>query len=367
VIPFGDLRRQHATIANEVEAAIIDTLRSGWFVLGERGRRFEEAFAWFCGAAHAVGVASGTEAIQLALMAVGVGPGDEVVTVSNTCVPTAAAITACGAAPRLVDIEPETQTMDPARVADAIGPRTKAILPVHLYGQCADLYPILEVARQAGVPVVEDCAQAHGAFYRGRHAGTFGAAGAFSFYPSKNLGADGDAGMVITNDAGLAERLRELRNYGQRDRYHHRRHGLNSRLDEVQAAILLAKLPHLHNWLERRREIAERYLKAIADSQYVDPPMEAAHRRHAWHLFVVRVDDRPRFQDHMKASAIETLIHYRVPIHRQEAYAHLAGEAMRLPVTEAQKERIVSVPIYPELTDEEVTQIAGALCDYRDR
>jgi dTDP-4-amino-4,6-dideoxygalactose transaminase len=365
VIPFGNLKRQHAVLANEVEAAVLETLRSGWYVLGERGRRFEQAFARYCGAAHAVGVANGTEAIQLALMAVGVGPGDEVITVANTCVPTVAAITACGAVPSFVDVEPTTLTMDPARVREVIGPRTKAILPVHLYGQCADLEPILDAAGAAGVPVIEDSAQAHGALYERRHAGTFGATGAFSFYPSKNLGADGDAGMVVTDDSALAERLRELRTYGQRDRYHHQRHGINSRLDELQAAILLAKLSHLDAWLARRREIAARYLEAIADFRCIEPPVEGPRRRHAWHLFVVRVEDRTRFKAHMEAAGVETLVHYPVPVHRQEAYVNLAAQASRLPVTEAQKDRIVSIPIYPELEDEEVSRIADALRKYR--
>src|SRR5262249_8180092 len=250
-VPFGDLRRQYEAMRDEIDAAVRRVHERGWFILGEEGDAFEREFAAYLEVKHAVGVGSGTEAIHLALRAVGVGIGDEVNTAANTCVPTVSGIWAAGAVPALVDVEESSFNLDAGKLEAAITPKTKAILPVHLYGQAADLDPILEIAERHNIPVIEDAAQAHGATYKGRKLGGFGAGAAFSFYPSKNLGANGDGGAVTTNDDEIAERLRQLRNYGQHHRYYHKTKGTNSRLDEIQAAILRAKLPYLDDWNER--------------------------------------------------------------------------------------------------------------------
>jgi len=259
-----------------------------------------------------------------------------------------------------VEVDPATYTMDPGQVEGRITGRTRAILPVHLYGQCADMDPILEVARRRGLPVVEDCAQAHGAVYKGRKAGTLGDAGCFSFYPSKNLGAVGDGGLITTNDAGLAERLKQLRNYGQQRRYYHAIKGFNSRLDELQAAVLLAKLPHLDGWNDRRRAIARAYAEGMGEA-YVVTPSEASDRRHIYHLYVIRVNERDRFQARMQELGVQTVIHYPVPVHRQEAYAELQDQARYLAQTDRFASQIVSLPIFPELTDEEVNKVIEAV------
>lgn len=363
-VPFGDLRLDYAAHNPEINQAIRQVLESGWFVLGKTGEAFESAFAAYCGAPYAVGVGSGTEALHLALLACGVQPGDEVITVANTCVPTLSAISFAGAVPVLVDIDPQTQTMDPARIAERLTPRTRAIMPVHLYGQCADMDPILEIAHQHGLRVVEDCAQAHGALYHGRTAGTMGDCGAYSFYPSKNLGAYGDAGLVICKDAVLHDKLRMLRNYGQRQRYYHAIKGYNSRLDELQAAILLAKLPHLDNANRRRRQIAEAYDAAFANLDWLCRPVESPGRHHVYHLYVIRVSNRDAFQNHMTARGIATMIHYPVPIHRQEAYAECLDQAAYLQNTETQASQIVSLPIYPELGEAQIDRVIVAVKDY---
>ncbi|MSS70115.1 MAG: DegT/DnrJ/EryC1/StrS family aminotransferase [Candidatus Latescibacteria bacterium] len=360
MIPFGDLARQYRGMQSEIDGAVAQVLARGWYVLGEKVEQFETAFAQYCGAKYAVGVGSGVDALHLSLVACGVGPGDEVITVSNTCVPTLSAVSSSGASPALVDADPVTYTMDPGKIEDRITDRTRAILPVHLYGQCADMDPILEIARRRGLRVVEDCAQAHGATYRGRKAGTMGDTGCFSFYPSKNLGAVGDGGLVTTNDAGLAERLKQLRNYGQERRYYHKVKGFNSRLDELQAAVLLAKLSHLDGWNARRREIAAAYTKGLSDTDVVCP-VEASGRWHNYHLYVVRVSGRDRFQERLLASGVQTVIHYPVPIHRQEAYAETQGQARYLEQTDLMAPQIVSLPSFPELTDEEVGTVIAAV------
>ena len=358
-IPFGNLKRHYQTVQAEVDQAIADVLRQGWFILGGRVEEFEGAFSRYCGASYGVGVGSGTEALHLGLVACGVGPGDEVITVANTCVPTVSAISFAGAAPVLVDPEPDNYTMDPARIEERITRRTKAILPVHLYGQCANMAPILEVARLHNLRVIEDCAQAHGATYEGQKAGSMGDVGCFSFYPTKNLGAFGDAGMVVTNDQETAEHLRKLRNYGEQERYHHTVKGFNSRLDEMQAAILLAKLPYLDTWNDRRRAIATAYSAGL-ESTGILCPVEASDRRHVYHLYVVRVEDRDRFQARLRARGVGTSIHYPVPIHRQESYSECQAMSAFLPVTEEITPHIVSLPIYPELDDLEVSRVIEA-------
>jgi len=358
-ISFGDLARHTAAIRDELDEAASRVLASGTYLFGEELEAFEGAFARWCGAAHAVGVANGTDAITIALQAVGVKAGDEVITVANTCVPTVVGIENAGAVAVLVDAEPVTRTIDPTLVEAAIGPRTRALLPVHLYGQCADLGALADIARRHKLALVEDCAQAHGAECDGRRAGSIGDAAAFSFYPTKNLGALGDGGAVVTNDSHVAEQSRLYRNYGERGRFEHVLHGRNSRLDALQAAFLAAKLPHLDAWTERRRAIAGRYDEALAGTG-VAAPAETPGRGHVYHLYVVESEDRDAFRAALGNAGVETAVHYPRPIHLQPAYRSL-GEGRSFPVSERLAARVVSVPIYPELTDEEVEIVAAAL------
>jgi dTDP-4-amino-4,6-dideoxygalactose transaminase len=359
-IPFLDLRRQTRACEGELRATVARVLESGRYVFGEEVDAFEREFAAFCGAEFAVGVASGTDAIAIALQAVGVAPGDEVITAANTCVPTIAGIEGAGAVPVLADVDPDTFTLDPARLEEALSERTKAVVPVHLYGQCADLDRIVEIAARRGLSVVEDCAQAHGAEYAGRRAGSFGDAAAFSFYPTKNLGAIGDGGAVVTSDPGVAQQARLLRNYGERKRFEHVLRGRNSRLDALQAAILRAKLPFLEPWNERRREIAARYTDALARSDVL-APVEGTGRQHVYHLYVVRAPDRERFRSELAQRGIETAVHYPIPVHRQPAYPDLEPGGRSLAVSERLATSIVSLPLYPELSDHEVEEVAESL------
>ncbi|MBA3366624.1 MAG: DegT/DnrJ/EryC1/StrS family aminotransferase [Actinobacteria bacterium] len=356
-VRFLALDRQTARLRDELDTAVARVLESGRFVLGEELEGFEAEFAKFCGTRFAVGVASGTDALTIALQAVGVEPGDEVVTVANTCVPTIVGIEQAGARPVLVDVDPSTYTLDPDRLEEALSARTKAVVPVHLYGQCADMDGILRLAGEAGVQVVEDCAQAHGSAYRGRLAGALGRAAAFSFYPTKNLGAAGDAGAVTTDDPGVAEQARLLRNYGERERFHHVRRGRNSRLDPLQAAVLRTKLPHVERWNERRREVAAVYTAALAGTA-VRPPTEATERVHSYHLYVVRAPERERFRTALLERGVDTDVHYPLPVHRQPAYGDLAPAGRSLTVSEELSGSIVSLPLHAELTDEEVAHVA---------
>jgi dTDP-4-amino-4,6-dideoxygalactose transaminase len=365
-IPFGDLRRQTAALRPEIDAALRRVLDRGWFILGEEGEAFEKEFATRVGAPHAVGVASGTEAIALALMALGIGPGDEVITVSATAVPTAAAIRQAGASPVFVDID-EAMTLDPARIEAALGPRTRAILPVHLYGQPADMARILDVAARHELAVVEDASQAHGAAFEGKPAGTLGAVGCFSFYPSKNLGALGDAGILVTHDDRLAGRVRSLRNYGQTRRDVAERTGINSRLDEVQAAILRVKLPRLLPWTERREALAAGYGGRLRDREAAGSlalPWPRKGCRHAYHLYAVRVERRDALRAFLDARGIDTLVHYPTPVHRQPAYADARVGPGGLARTEAWAETTLSLPLYPEMTDVEAARVAEGVGDF---
>jgi dTDP-4-amino-4,6-dideoxygalactose transaminase len=359
-VPFVDLRREAAAIADDLEegfAAVLDRAR---FVGGPALERFEEAFADYCGADHAVGVNSGTDAIALALRAHGVGRGDEVVTAANTCVATITAIVATGATPVLADVDPETWTLDPASTQAAVTPRTKALVPVHLYGQCADLEPIRSLADGRGLVVVEDASQAHGASYLDRRPGSVSTA-TYSFYPTKNLGALGDAGAVVTNDAAFADELRRLRSHGERAEARGIAvvPGVNSRLDEIQAELLARKLAYLDAWNECRSSIAAYYRRELADGP-VTLPVEAEGRVHVWHLFVVLAEDRDAFRAALRRRGVETLVHYPEPIHRQPAYTSLAG-GLPLDVSERLCERVVSLPLYPELTDAEAEQVVAAV------
>jgi dTDP-4-amino-4,6-dideoxygalactose transaminase len=360
-VPFIDLGRQAAAHREELEDAFASVVAGGRFVGGPSLERFESEFASYCGAAHAVGVNSGTDAIEFALRVLGIGSGDEVITAANTCVATITAIVGAGATPVLADVDEETWTLDPASVEAAITERTRALVPVHLYGQCADLDPLLELARAHGLKLVEDAAQAHGAEYRGRRAGSVGDLAAFSFYPTKNLGALGDAGAIVTSDGELAERLRVLRSHGElaEARGIAVVPGLNSRLDDVQAEVLRRRLAWLDEGNERRRQLAALYREQLAGSA-VGLPVEGEGRLHAWHLFVVLADDREAFRAALADRGIGTLVHYPEPIHHQPAYRGLGG-GISLGVSERLCARVVSLPLYPELTDAEAEQVVAAV------
>jgi len=360
-IPFMSLVPRED--AADVRSAIDRVIARGWFVLGPEVGAFEEEFAAASGAARAVGVGTGTDAIALILRALGIGAGDEVITSPLSAAYSALAIMMAGARPVFADVDPLRATIDPERIADLVGPRTRAILPVHLYGQPADMAAIARVAARHNLAIVEDCCQSHLATSGGRPVGTIGIAGAFSFYPTKNLGALGDGGAIVTNDAALADRVKRLRNGGQTDRYHHLEPGINSRLDDIQAAILRARLPRLRGWTDRRRAIAARYRSRLAGA-----PVELLPERdpgHVYHLFVVRTAARDALQAHLAASGIETLIHYPVPIPRQPA---LAGQnPAECPVAGRLCGEILSLPLHPALRDDEVDEIAAAVHAFQPR
>ena len=354
-IPFLSLRP--GDDARDVRAGIDRVIERGWFVLGPEVDAFEQEFAAASGASHAIGVGNGTDAIALILRALNIGAGDEVITTPLSAAYTALAIMMAGARPVFVDIDPARLTIDPERIAAAIGPKTKAILPVHLYGQPADMAAIETMATMHGLAIVEDCCQAHLATAAGRPVGTIGIAGAFSFYPTKNLGALGDGGAIVTNDRALADRLKRLRNGGQTDRYHHQEPGINSRLDDLQAAVLRARLPRLRGWTDRRRALAARYRDRLAGSGVDVPPQFDAG--HVYHLFVVRHRARTHLQAHLAARGIETLIHYPVPIPRQPAVAAL--DPAECPLAARVCDEILSLPFHPALRDDEVDEVAAAV------
>lgn len=340
-----------------VRAAIDRVVRSGWFVLGPEVAAFESEFAAASGAAHAVGVGNGTDAIALILRALGIGPGDEVITTPLSAAYTALAIVMVGARPVFADIDPVRLTIDPRAVAAAVTPKTRAILPVHLYGQAADVDALAAVAARHNLSIVEDCCQAHLATAAGRPVGTIGVAGAFSFYPTKNLGALGDGGAVVTNDAALADRVRLLRNGGQRDRYRHELPGVNSRLDEMQAAILRARLPYLSAWTARRRELAATYRRLLQGAPIDVPPLVDAG--HVYHLFVARSRTRDALRQHLDERGIETLVHYPVPIPHQAAMAD--WRAAECPEAGRACREVVSLPLYPNLSDGDAAAVATAV------
>jgi dTDP-4-amino-4,6-dideoxygalactose transaminase len=343
--------------AADIRRAIDRVIERGWFVLGPEVDAFEREFAEAAGAAYAVGVGTGTDAIALALRAIGIVPGDEVITTPLSAAYTALAIMMVGARPVFVDIDPVRLTIDPNRIAAAIGPRTRAIVPVHLYGQPAAMPAIAGIAARHGLAVVEDCCQAHLATADGRAVGTIGIAGAFSFYPTKNLGALGDGGAIVTNDRALADTLKRLRNGGQSDRYHHAEAGINSRLDEMQAAILRARLPRLRAWTERRRVLAGRYRTGLAGSNVEVPP--ALDPGHVYHLFVVRSASRRELQSRLAARNIETLIHYPVPIPRQPALAPM--NPADCPLAARACDEVLSLPLHPALRDEDIDRVAAVV------
>jgi dTDP-4-amino-4,6-dideoxygalactose transaminase len=355
-VPFGAL--VPGVDRDDVRAAIDRVVESGWFVLGPEVEAFESEFARAAGAVHAVGVGNGTDALALVLRALGIGPGDEVITTPLSAGYTALAVTMTGARPVFADIDPVRLTIDPDRVAASIGPRTRAILPVHLYGQAADMAGLGLVAARHNLPIVEDCCQAHLATAQGRPVGTIGLAGAFSFYPTKNLGALGDGGAVVTNDPVLAARIRRLRNGGQRDRYHHDEAGVNSRLDELQAAVLRARLPYLARWTERRRALAAGYRQALDAVDGVDVVAER-DAGHVYHLFVVRVRERSSVQRSLASQGVETLIHYPVPLPEQAAFA--AAAPAPCPAAADACREVLSLPLYPALTDANADVVVSAV------
>jgi dTDP-3-amino-3,4,6-trideoxy-alpha-D-glucose transaminase len=355
-IPFNSL--VPGDDRHDVRTAIDRVVASGWFVLGPEVEAFEGEFAQASGAAHAVGVGTGTDAIALVLRALGIGPGDEVITTPLSAAYTALAIMMTGARPVFADIDPSRLTINPDDIARAIGPRTRAIVPVHLYGQPADMAAIAAIGTRHNLAIVEDCCQAHLATAGGRPVGTIGIAGAFSFYPTKNLGALGDGGAVVTNDSALAARIRRLRNGGQTDRYHHEDAGVNSRLDEIQAAVLRARLPRLRGWTERRRALAGMYRIRLKETPGVDVPAEC-DPGHVYHLFVVRARDRAGLQASLGSRGIETLIHYPVPIPRQPALAGTAPGAC--PVAAVACNEVLSLPLYPALSDAEAATVAASV------
>jgi len=359
-IPFGDLKRHYAGIKNEIDRAVQRVLDSGWYILGGELKSFEDKFARWLGVDYAVGVGSGTEALHLALVAAGVDRGDEVITVANTAVPTLSAISFAGARPVFVDVDPVSFCMDASKIEAAVTEKTKAVVPVHLYGHACDMPAIMAVAKKHNLKVIEDCAQAHGAQIDGRTVGTFGDYGCFSFYPSKNLGAFGDAGLVVANSDAGAEQIRMLRNYGQSRRYYHDIVGFNSRLDEMQAAILAAQLPFLHGWTRRRQEIAGIYSANIANAD-IQTPEVAGRVYHVYHLYVIRTARRDALRRHLAEQGIGAQIHYPVPCHLQKAYDFLGYKKGSLPVTERCADEVLSLPNYPELTDDQVLSVCDAL------
>jgi dTDP-4-amino-4,6-dideoxygalactose transaminase len=357
MIPFADLKTQYRAIKPEIDRAIESVLDNAQFILGPAVASFEKDFAAFCDTVEAVGVNSGTSALHLSLLAAGVQPGDEVITVPFTFVATVAAIEYAGAKPVLVDVEPEYWTMDPALIEAAITPRTKAIVPVHLYGQPADMDPILDVARKHRLAVIEDACQAHGSEYKGRRCGSMGQLGCFSFYPGKNLGAYGEGGAVVTSDPAMAEKVRLLRSWGEETRYEHKYRGFNYRMDGVQGAVLGVKLRYLEVWTEARRSRAAEYDRQLADTQAV-VPSERNGSRHVYHVYVVRVAERDAWRARLTDAGVQTGVHYPIPIHLQPAYRDLGYSAGDFPIAERAATEVLSLPIYPELTDEQIETIA---------
>ncbi len=360
MIPFLDLKAQYATIKDDIQSAVNATLASTQVILGKEVAAFEEEFASYSGGKFGIGVNSGTSALHLALLAAGVGAGDEVITVSCTFVATVAAIDYTGARPVFVDVDPRTLNMDVSQVEAAITDRTKVILPVHLHGQPADLDPILAIARRHKLVVIEDAAQAHGAEYKGRRVGSIGDLGCFSFYPGKNLGACGEGGMVVTNNEEYAHTIRMLRDWGQERKYHHVLKGFNYRMEGVQGAVLRVKLRHLDAWTEARRRHAAYYNELLADSG-VKMPEEMPYVRHVYHVYAVRTAARDKLQDALQAREIQTGIHYPIPVHLQKAYEEFGYGAGDLPVTEKAAAELLSLPMFPELQDAQIETVCNAV------
>jgi dTDP-4-amino-4,6-dideoxygalactose transaminase len=363
-VPFLDLKVQYRQIEGELKPILEDIMANGAFIGGPQVAAFEEEFAAFCGGGHCVGLNSGTDALRFALMAAGVGPGDEVITVPHTFIATTEAISQAGAMPVFVDIEPATCTMDVAQIARRITSNTRAIVPVHLYGQPADMDPILEIARKHQLAVIEDACQAHGALYKGRPAGSMGVAGCFSFYPGKNLGAFGDAGAVVTADANLAQTMRMLREHGQSRKYYHDMEGFTGRLDAIQAAVLRLKLRRLADWNRARRANAARYTQLLAEVPGVTVVTEAAYAQSVYHLYVILVDDRDGLQTFLNDKGVGTNLHYPLPLHLQKAYAHRGFKKGDFPASERTAARLLSLPMFAELTPPQIEYVVDCIKEY---
>jgi dTDP-4-amino-4,6-dideoxygalactose transaminase len=362
-VPFVDLLSLHREIEPECHQVFARVMHESSFVLGPEVQRFEREYAAYVGTDYCVAVNTGTAALHLTLAALGVGPGDEVITVPHTFIATAEAITNVGARPVFVDIDPLSFNMDPDLLPRAITPRTRAIIPVHLYGQMADMDPILSIANSRGISVIEDACQAHGASYTGRKAGSLGIAGCFSFYPAKNLGAFGEGGAVTTDDPALAAQIRLLRDHGSSRKYEHKVPGHNMRMEGLQGGILSVKLKHLDRWNEQRRHAAGIYDAAFANTE-VMPPAEMVYGRHVYHLYVVMADNREALRQHLSESGIETGLHYPIPLHLQEAYRSLGYHEGDFPVTERVKSRILSLPMYPGISASAITEVAGKVLEH---
>jgi dTDP-4-amino-4,6-dideoxygalactose transaminase len=361
-VPFVDLARQHRVIAEELHQVFVRVLEQSSFILGPEVLQFEREFAAYIGVTHCIAVNSGTAALQLVLQTLGVGPGDEVITVPNTFIATAEAISALGAKPVFVDVNPVSYTMDPAAVESAITSRTRALLPVHLYGQSAELAPLLAIARENDLPLVEDACQAHGAAYQGRKVGALGIAGCFSFYPGKNLGCLGEGGAVVTNDPGIAEQVRRLRDHGSVRKYEHSVPGYNFRMEGLQGGFLAAKLKHLDVWNERRRAAAKKFAEGLSGSPLL-LPVEMSYGRHVYHLYVVQAEDRDTLRTQLTEAGIETGLHYPIPLHLQKAYSNLGYRPGNFPVAERLAGRILSLPMHPYLTDEQIEYVISVLLE----
>jgi dTDP-4-amino-4,6-dideoxygalactose transaminase len=362
-IPLVDLKAQYLAIKDEMDAAIQRVVDNTSFIMGPDVQAFEEEFARFCRVQHAVGVDSGTAALHLAFLACDIGRGDEVITTPHTFIATIGMLGRVGARAIFVDIDPRTYNIDPAKIEAAITERTKAIMPVHLYGQPAEMDPILEIADRHGLKVIEDAAQAHGAEYKGRRAGSMSHVAIFSFYPGKNLGAYGDAGALVTNDGEIAEKVRLLRNHGRREKYEHLLEGFNYRIDTLQAAILRVKLAHLEEGNEARRRYVATYRELLNNLDLV-LPYEPEHVRAVYHLFVVRLQERNALREHLRERGISTGIHYPIPLHLQPAYRHLGHKEGDFPITEECARQVLSLPMYPELTQTQIEEVVRAIKEF---
>ena len=364
MIPFLDLKSPYLELKEELDAAYRRVMESGWYILGKEVEAFESEFATYCEAKHCIGVANGLDALHLIVRAYGIGTGDEVIVPSNTYIATWLAVTHAGATPVPVEPDIRTYNIDPAKIEQAITAKTKAIMVVHLYGQPADMDPINEIAAQYGLKVIEDSAQAHGARYNGRRAGTLGDASGFSFYPGKNLGALGDGGAVTTNDSALAERIKVLRNYGSQIKYHNEIIGLNSRLDELQAALLRVKLTKLDEWNERRRIVAKNYLRELSDQKKLVLPYVPDWADPVWHLFVVRHAQRDALQKSLSDVGIGTMIHYPIPPHLQEAYSELGYNEGTFPIAEQIHKELLSLPMGPHIVEKQLAKVHSNVIEY---
>ena len=362
-VPFLDLKAHHAPMFEEFDGAIHEVIENSAFAGGPFVERFEQEFATYCGSSYAIGVGNGTDALWLTLLALGIGEGDEVITVPNTFIATAEAITYCQARPVFVDVDENTFTMNPAELEKSLTERTKAIIPVHLFGQPADMDPILEFARANGLFVIEDAAQAHGAEYKGRKAGTMGDAGCFSFYPGKNLGAFGEAGAIVTNDPELRDQIQMLRDHGQSRKYYHTLMGWNCRMDGIQAAVLSIKLRHLDKANSLRREHALHYNQAFAGIDEVRTPFEARYSQHVYHVYAIRVQERDAVLRQLQEKGVGCAVHYPVPVHLQEACGNLGYQKGAFPIAENLADEFLSLPMFPELTEEQIEHVARSVTD----